>query len=77
MEGKVCHILDANNEGGGRQTPHQRLAPPTTIYNQWARAFIDRERALHAEIAQSAFDSHLKIGHRWSDQCHLDRSKYS
>ena len=75
MEKKVCLILDAGNWGGGEDgiLSKGQLAP---LDNQWERAFIDRGRGLHAEIAVSS-DSHLEIGHWWSDQHHLDCFKYS
>ena len=43
--------------------PVQRPTLPTD--NQWARAFIDRRRELHAETGVSS-DSHLETGHQWS-----------
>ena len=52
MERKVCVILDANNQGGGGETPRQRLTPPTTIYNQWARAFTDRGPYMQKQHSQ-------------------------
>ena len=44
--------------------PVQRPTLPTD--DQWARAFIDRRRELHAETGVSS-DSHLEPGHQWSD----------
>ena len=40
------------------------------------RFYRQRERGLCVKIAVSA-DSHLQIGHWWSDQLHLDCFKYS
>ena len=74
MERKVCFILDAGNCGGG-WTPVQRPTPPAD--NQWARAFIDGGRGLHAETAQSALTVILKLVMLWSDPRHLDCFKYS
>ena len=51
-------------------TPVHRPTPPTG--NQWARAFIVRERGRHTETAQSALTVILKLVIRWSNQCHLD-----
>lgn len=48
-----------------------------TIDNQWARAYIDEGRGLHAEISQSALTVFLKLVTQWSDQCHSDCFTYS
>jgi len=53
-----------------RQTPGQRPTPP--IDCQWARAFIDRMRGLHAEIAQSVLTFILKLAMWLSDHHHLN-----
>ena len=66
VEKKVCFILDVSIV--------QRLTLPA--YSREARAFIDRGRQLHAKAAVSS-DSHLEIGHWWSDQHHSDCFKYS
>ena len=66
VEKKVCFILDVSIV--------QRLTLPA--YSQEARAFIDRGRQLHAKAAVTS-DSHLEIGHWWSDQHHSDCFKYS
>ena len=60
--------MPTTREGAGRhlakgQLPHHHL-------QSVGKSFY-RQRALHAETAQSALD--LESGHRWSDQCHLDR----
>ena len=47
--------------GLGGQTPVQRLTLPTPTDHQWARAFIDGGRGLHAEIAQSTLTVILKL----------------
>ena len=52
MDRKICFILDASNWGRGGWTSVQRLTPRTG--NQWARAFIENRRGLHAKTAQSA-----------------------
>ena len=44
--------------------PVQRPTLPTD--DQWARAFIDRRRELHAETGVSS-DSHLETDPQWSD----------
>ena len=44
---------------------------------QRVRAFIDRGTELYAKTAQSALTVIFKIGHRWSDQQHLDCFRYS
>ena len=49
---EVCFISEAGSLAGEGQRPVQRPTPPTD--NQWARAFIDAGRGLHAETAQSA-----------------------
>ena len=80
MERKACFILDAGKQRGwgvgdeGGFLSKGRL--PATD-NQWARAFIDRGRGLHAETAQSALTVTLKLVMRWPDQRHLDCFKYS
>ena len=55
----LCWMLAAAKEGQGEQTPVHRTAPPTDC--EWARAFIERGRGLHAEIAQSAQTVSLKL----------------
>ena len=76
MEGKFALLWMLSAGGGGGRTPVQRPTPPSPD-NQGARAFVDRGRGLHAETAQPALTVILKIGHRWSDQCHLDCFRYS
>ena len=76
----VCFILDAGNCGGGEgrvdSCPKADSPPPPTDH-QWASAFIDRGRGLHAETAQSAPTVILQLVMQWSDQCHLNCFRYS
>ena len=64
VKSKVCFILDAGNGDeewvveGGRLSKGLTPSPPD---NQWARAFMDRGRGLHAETAQSALTVILKL----------------
>ena len=64
VKSKVCFILDAGNGDeewvveGGRLSKGLTPSPPD---NQWARAFMDRGRELHAETAQSALTVILKL----------------
>lgn len=62
MKRKVCYILDAATrvEGAGeeKQLSKSRL-PPTD--NQWGTDFIDRQRGLHAEMAESSLTDVLKL----------------
>ena len=47
--------------GGGRCLSKSRLPPPPNpINNQGVKTFIDRDRIVHAEIAQSALTVTLK-----------------
>ena len=48
----------------------QRLIPPQSQH-QGARASIERRRGLHTTAAVSP-DGHLEVGHRWSEQRHVD-----
>ena len=75
MERKVCFILDAGDweRGEGGEGARVDSCPK----NQWARAFTDGGRGLHAETAQSALTVILKLVMWWSDQRHLDCFKYS
>ena len=65
---------------GGRAAIYQKADSlyPTSCPadKQWVRAFIDRERGLHAETAVSS-GSHLEIGHAVYDQHHFDCFRYS
>ena len=78
VERKVCFISDAGSWGPRVVNiyPKADSLPPTG--NLWARAFIDRskEGATYRNSRVSS-DSHLQIGHRWSDQHHLDCFRYS
>ena len=61
VERKVCFHSDACNWlGEGWQKPIQRSTPPL-LTTSGARAFIDRQRGLHAETAQSALTVILKV----------------
>ena len=61
VERKVCFISDADIwDGASRgQTSVQRPTPPTD--GQWARALIDRRRALRVETTQSSLAVILKL----------------
>ena len=60
--------------GWGGWTPVQRLIP--LIDNQEARPFTDRRReGATCKTSTVNSDSHLEIGHQWSDQCHLSYFK--
>ena len=69
--------------GGGWQASVQRLTSPhppaQTSRGLGVGESINRVRGggLHAETAQSSLNSHLQIGHQWSDQHHLDCFRYS
>ena len=58
VERKACFILDVSNGEWG-EAPVQRPTPSAD--NQGARVFIDRQRGLHAETAQSALTVILKL----------------
>ena len=68
---KVCFILDAGNavEVGKRWVMSVQQHAPLND-NQGARPFIDRAEGLCRNTVVSS-DSHLEIGHRWSNQRHL------
>ena len=61
MERKVCFILDAGSLGGRGEGGRLSKGRLPASYNQWARAFIDGGRGLHAETAQSALTVILKL----------------
>ena len=83
VERKVCFILDAGNWlcwGGGRAWMEGGLLSKGRLplpYNQWARAFIEGGRGLHAEMAQSTLTVILQLVMWWPDQCHLDCFRYN
>ena len=79
VERKVCFISDASNCGGGQTSVQRPDTPPrhTHTNKQGIRNFIDRERGLHAETAQSALTFILKLVMWWSDKRHLDCFRYS
>ena len=76
VERKVCFILQAGSRGGGqgRRTSVQRPTPTTD--NQGARAFTDSFYSTGRNSTGSS-NSHHELGHRWSDQRHLDCFRYS
>ena len=76
VERKNCFISDASNWGGWWQTSVQRLTLPRPAPS--GKRFLDR-RAGRATCRNSTVssDSHLQIGHQWSDQRHLDCFRYS
>ena len=76
VRGEFCFILEAGHWGGIRGVNSCPQANSPTD-NQWARAFIVRERGRHTETAQSALTVILKLVIRLSDQRHLDCFKYS
>ena len=73
-ERKGCFILDVSNQGRGQMSVQRPSFPAD---EQRVRAFIDRGTELYAKTAQSALTVIFKIGHRWSDQQHLDCFRYS
>ena len=73
---KVCLIFYAGNWGESEGGGHLSKDLLSLTGNQWARAFIDRGRGLHAESAQSALTVILKLVMSWSDQHHLDCFEY-
>ena len=75
VERKVCFVSDAGNQSGEGGLLSKGRLPPTD--SQWTRAFIDGGRGLPAENSTVGSDSHLEIGHWWSDERHLDCFKYS
>ena len=74
-KGKVALFRSLATGGGGVgvDTCPKADCPPD---NQGTRAFIDREGATCRNNTVSS-DSHLEIGHQWSDQRHLDCFRYS
>ena len=39
--------------------------------NQWTKAFVGKDRELHAETPQSTLIAVFKLVVQWSDQCHM------
>ena len=62
MERKVCFILDAGTWGGGR----------VDLLIIIGQSFYRQRKGATCRNSTVSSDSHLEIGHRWSDQCHLD-----
>ena len=79
VERKICFISDAGNCGGGQTSVQRPDTPPrhTHTNKQGIRNFIDRERGLHAETAQSALTVIWKLVMCWSDKRHLGCFRYS
>ena len=79
VEKRVCFILKDGNWGleyGWRGWFRVRRPTPA-IDNQWARAYIDEARGLHAEISQSTLTIFLNLVMQCSDQCHSGCFTYS
>ena len=76
---KVSFILDAGNWGReGCWTSIQRLSPTTThTGSQWGKSFYRQKEGPTCRNSTVSSDSHLQIGHQWSDQCHLDCLRYN
>ena len=89
---KVCFILDASNgEGGGAadaylkpNSSHPPTAPPPHLIGapDWLltirrQSFYRQREGATCRNSTVSSDSHLEIGHRWSDQGHLDCFRYS
>ena len=61
--------------GVGGQTPVQRPSPPATPRQSGSKSFYRRGGGgATCRNNTVSSDSHLEIGHRWSDQRHLDCS---
>ena len=78
VERKVCFILDASNPrvGVGGRTPVQRpTAPPR--WQPVGKSFYRQREGATGRNSTVSSDRHLEIGHRWSDQRHLDCFKYN
>ena len=77
VEGKVCFISDVStsHRGGGGQTSVQRLTPCTG--NQWGKSFYKQKEGAPCRNSTVICNSHLKIGHPWSDQHYLGCFRYS
>ena len=56
--------------------PVQRPTPPQPD-NQGVKVFIDRVGGITGRKSTVISNSHLQIGHQWSDQHHLGGCRYS
>ena len=61
VERKVSFILDASDWGWGGEGGQLSKGQLPSTDDQWARAFIDRGRGLHAETAHSSLTVILKV----------------
>ena len=66
----------ATGGGVGGQMPVQRPTSPAPRQSGSKSFYRQREGATGRNNTVSS-DSHLEIGHRWSDQRHLDCFRYS
>ena len=78
-EGKFPLFQMPAAEKGG-QTSVQRRTPPSpapSTSHQWGRSFYRQQERATCRSSTVSPDSHLQIGHWWSDQHHLGCFKYS
>ena len=77
VERKVCFISDIGNceWGWGECTTIQRLIPPH--WQPVGQELFIAEAGGYSRKSTVISDSHLQIGHWWSDQCHLDSFRHS
>ena len=75
MEGKVCFILDAGNLWARAYTSPKANSPPHP--QLVGKSFYRLREEATCRNSTVSSDSHLEIGHQWSDQYHLDCFKYS
>ena len=71
VERKVC---SSGGRGGGR-TPVQTLTPLPR--QSGGKSFYRQREGATCRSSTVSSDSHLEIGHQWSDQRHLDCFRYS
>ena len=70
VERNICFISDAGNWGVGWQTSVQRPTPPQQAGGEsFCRQSWGEGTCRNSTVIS---DNHLQIGHRWSDQHHLD-----
>ena len=57
---------------GGQMSVQRLMAPKKPVGNQWGKSFYRQKEGATWRNSTVSSDSHLQIGHWWSDQSHLN-----
>ena len=77
-ERKACCVSDAGLAALGEvASPHPSPLLPNPAQQSGGRSFCRQREGASGRNSTVSSDRHPQSGHRWSDECRLDRFRYS